>query len=81
VDQLLTDAQRTFRDEIAAFAAEEIAPHVDEWEATKGFPTSAVRAAADRGLLGLVIPAEYGGRGVDTACSSVRSLGSVPAQR
>jgi alkylation response protein AidB-like acyl-CoA dehydrogenase len=65
MDKLLTETQERFRDEIASFAAEEVTPHVEEWERTKTFPDSAVRAAARRGLLGLVIPPEYGGRGLD----------------
>lgn len=65
MDALLTGAQIAFRDEVREFAAQDVAPHVDEWEASRGFAHEAVRAAGERGLLGLVVPEEYGGRGAD----------------
>lgn len=65
MDALLTDEQRRFRDEVREFAAQDVAPHVEKWEADRGFAHEAVADAARRGLLGLVVPREYGGRGAD----------------
>ncbi len=77
------------RAEFEAFAAEQIAPFADEWDRNGAVPESAIRAMAEAGFLGLSIPEEFGGRGLDQrgvmllnmavgeACSSMRSLLTV----
>ena len=47
------------------FAAREIAPHVSEYDREERFPIEIVRHAASLGLLGGVVPPEYGGAGLD----------------
>lgn len=50
------------RKEIRKFAAEKIAPHVDEWDATHYLPIEEViRPLGGLGFFGAVIPEEYGG--------------------
>ena len=47
------------------FARREIAPHVDAYDREERFPIEIIRQAAELGLLGGVVPTEYGGAGLD----------------
>ncbi len=51
------------RSAVARFAAAEIAPHARDWDGQKGFPESMVSALAEQGLLGILVPEEFGGAG------------------
>ena len=60
------EIQRTLK----RFIAEEINPHVDEWEAAEAFPAHEVfKKLGDLGLLGLTKPTEYGGMALDYSYS------------
>ncbi len=48
---------------VARFAAAEIAPHVDEWEAAREFPRELYQRCAELGFLGLKFPEAVGGQG------------------
>jgi alkylation response protein AidB-like acyl-CoA dehydrogenase len=61
----LSDAQEAFRAEVAAFARERIAPMAAAIDDEDRFPRELIREVAERGLLGLTIPAEWGGGGRD----------------
>ncbi|HXE31965.1 MAG TPA: acyl-CoA dehydrogenase [Terriglobales bacterium] len=54
------DLQRTVRD----FAAREMAPHVMEWDEGQTWPGAVLRQLGEMGLLGVLVPAEYGGSGM-----------------
>ncbi len=62
----LTPAQEAFRQSVAEFAREVVAPRVAELDQTGKFPLDLVEAASRRGLAGVTIPAEWGGLGRDT---------------
>jgi acyl-CoA dehydrogenase len=51
------------RGEIRRFVAEELRPHAADWERARWFPDEVFARMAERGLLGLKYPVEYGGRG------------------
>jgi acyl-CoA dehydrogenase len=53
------------RQTVARFVAAEIAPHVDEWEAAREFPSALFGRCAELGFLGLKFPEAYGGQGGD----------------
>ncbi|MTD12522.1 acyl-CoA dehydrogenase [Nakamurella sp. YIM 132087] len=57
------DEQEQFRKELVAFAAKELAPHYRRRAAVAEFPWDAHRRLGDLGVLGIGIPAEYGGTG------------------
>lgn len=61
----LTPEQEAFRAEVSAFARERVAPLASEIDATSRFPADLVREVAARGLLGIAIPREHGGLGLD----------------
>ena len=48
-------------DSVARFAREEIAPHVDDWDAAGEFPRALYRRAAELGLLAIGYPEHLGG--------------------
>jgi acyl-CoA dehydrogenase len=51
------------RETVSRFVANEIAPHVDEWEAAREFPRELFGRCAELGFLGLKFPEELGGQG------------------
>jgi acyl-CoA dehydrogenase len=51
------------RQTVARFVANEIAPHVEEWEAAREFPRELFGRCAELGFLGLKFPEELGGQG------------------
>ena len=61
----LTDEQATFQQEVAAFAAERLAPAAAAIDEDGRFPVALVKELASRGLLGVTIPRELGGAGRD----------------
>ncbi len=60
----LTEEQEHLRREIREFAAQEIAPHVAVWDEACEFPLAAIKKLGAMGLLGVIIPTEYGGAGL-----------------
>ncbi len=61
----LTDEQAAFQQEVAAFAAERLAPAAAGIDEDGRFPVALVQELAARGLLGVTIPRELGGLGRD----------------
>jgi acyl-CoA dehydrogenase len=68
-----TTRHEELRDEIRDFVAEELRPHAEEWEEAGWFPNEVFARMAERGLLGLKYPREYGGRGGDHLDDAVLS--------
>ncbi len=59
------------RDTIRDFLAREVAPVVDEFEAARRFPVEIVRRLGELGWLGIPIPEDEGGAGLDTLAYAV----------
>jgi acyl-CoA dehydrogenase len=51
------------RQTVSRFVSNEIAPHVEEWEAAREFPGELFGRCAELGFLGLKFPEELGGQG------------------
>ena len=66
MDLELTEAQRLVAYTVRAFARKEVAPRAADIDRTDEFPRDLYRRLADLGLLGLTLPAEYGGAAADT---------------
>jgi alkylation response protein AidB-like acyl-CoA dehydrogenase len=60
-----TDEHEQLRDSIRRFVANELRPHVSEWEDAEWFPNEVFERMAELGYLGLKYPEEYGGQGGD----------------
>ncbi len=62
---ILTPEQEMIRDMAREFARHHLLPHAAEWERTATFPRAALREMGKLGLLGMTVPAEWGGAGTD----------------
>jgi acyl-CoA dehydrogenase len=60
-----TDEHEQLREAIRRFVANELRPHVAEWEDAQWFPDEVFTRMAELGYLGLKYPEEYGGEGGD----------------
>ena len=60
-----TEEQRDFEAKVAAFATESLLPVAASIDERSVFPREVVGAAAGHGLLGVTIPQEWGGLGLD----------------
>ena len=65
MDFELNDAQRMLRDMVRGFAEKEIKPRAAEIDRTDEFPWDLWKRMAELGLLGMTLPPEYGGSGMD----------------
>jgi long-chain-acyl-CoA dehydrogenase len=66
VKRSLFDADHeAYRDTVRQFLAKEVEPHYEKWEEATLIDRAVWRSAGKTGLLGLGIPEEYGGSGVD----------------
>lgn len=62
---ILTDEQEMIRDTMRAFAQERLAPFAAEWDRNHTFPAEALKELAELGAMGMVVPEEWGGAGMD----------------
>ncbi|MES2771343.1 MAG: acyl-CoA dehydrogenase family protein [Pseudomonadota bacterium] len=62
---LLTQEQEMIRDTLRSFAAERLAPFASDWDRHHSFPAAALRELGALGALGMVVPEEWGGAGMD----------------
>ena len=68
MDLGLSPRQEMFRDMVRDFAEKEVAPRAAAVDAEARFPAQTIRMMGELGLMGVAIPAEYGGAGADTIC-------------
>jgi alkylation response protein AidB-like acyl-CoA dehydrogenase len=66
VDLDLSPEHRLLRDTIREFMLVEVAPLVDDHERARRFPLDVVRRVGEMGWLGIPIPEDEGGAGLDT---------------
>jgi alkylation response protein AidB-like acyl-CoA dehydrogenase len=81
VIDLLSDTHREVQALAREFAQQEIAPHAAEWNAAHHVPVDVVRQMGDLGLLGIIIPEEFGGAGLDATalCLVVEQIARADA--
>jgi butyryl-CoA dehydrogenase len=60
-----TEAQASFRDRVAQFARERVAPQASAIDDQGAFPLDLVRQAAKLGVMGVTLPQQWGGAGSD----------------
>ncbi len=62
---ILTQEQEMIRDSMRAFAQERIAPFAAEWDREHTFPADALKELGELGAMGMVVPEQWGGAGMD----------------
>ncbi len=62
---IFDDDHEDFRESVRRFLANEVVPHFEEWEKEELIPREAFAQAGGNGFLGMQIPEEHGGAGVD----------------
>jgi butyryl-CoA dehydrogenase len=66
-----TDQQKMILKMVREFADKEVAPIASELDEKGEYPTKTLEKMAKLGLLGIIIPREYGGAGLDTISYSI----------
>jgi alkylation response protein AidB-like acyl-CoA dehydrogenase len=66
MDFELTEHHNILRQSLRDFFEREVRPHARAWDEEERFPTEIVPKLAEMGLLGIRIPDQYGGSGMDT---------------
>jgi alkylation response protein AidB-like acyl-CoA dehydrogenase len=59
------------RQSVREFCEREVRPHAKKWDTEERFPSEIVPKLAELGLLGIRIPEEYGGSGMDTMAYAI----------
>ena len=70
----LTEDQALLHRTVREFAAAELRPHAAQWDREGRFPPELIPTLAGLGLLGLTVPAEFGGAGL----GRIGLLGRLP---
>lgn len=65
MDFSLNNEQQMIQEAVRRFAKEEILPHSREWEKRGSLPRELLRTMGELGYLGVPVPEEYGGTGLD----------------
>jgi alkylation response protein AidB-like acyl-CoA dehydrogenase len=71
MDFSLNSDQQMIQDVVRKFARSEILPHARQWEHEQAFPRSLVNKLGELGCLGVPVPEEYGGTGLDYISEAV----------
>jgi len=78
VDFSYSDEQLMLQDVARRIAKEKIAPSAEHFDATGEYPLENIRLLGENGLMGIEVPVEYGGSGMDPV-SSVLAIIEVSA--
>ena len=62
---ILNTEQEMIRDSMRDFAREQLAPFASEWDKQHTFPAAALKALGELGAMGVVVPEQWGGAGMD----------------
>jgi len=75
----LDEASHAFLKSVEEFAQKEVAPFADEWDHDEKLPREIFTKAGKIGLMGMIAPKEFGGRGLSyvTAAFAIKELGKV----
>ena len=68
MDFALTEEQQMIQDAAREFAQSEIVPVAAEFDESGDFPSDTIRQAGELGFMGIEVPEQYGGSGLDTIC-------------
>ncbi|MFC1728800.1 acyl-CoA dehydrogenase [candidate division KSB1 bacterium] len=71
MDFELTEDQKMVRQTVREFAETELAPDASERDEKQEFPHEQVKKLGELGFMGVFIPEEYGGAGLDSICYTI----------
>jgi alkylation response protein AidB-like acyl-CoA dehydrogenase len=71
MDFTFSEHHQLLRTSVREFAKTHIQPHARAWDEEERFPSELVPKLAELGLLGIRIPEEYGGSGMDTTSYAI----------
>ncbi|HEX4887748.1 MAG TPA: acyl-CoA dehydrogenase [Luteibaculaceae bacterium] len=74
-----TENQTMISQMVRDFAEKEIRPYVMEWDESQTFPVEVFKKMGELGLMGMVVPQEYGGSGLGyfEYVTAIKELGAV----
>jgi butyryl-CoA dehydrogenase len=67
----LTEEQRMIQDTAREFARKEVLPKAAELDENSRFPVELIRQMSELGFMGIAVPEEYGGAGMDNVCYAI----------
>ena len=73
IDFDLTEEHRLLEQTVREWAAREVAPHIHDLDREHRFDRGILPKMAELGLLGICVPAEYGGAAMDYVCLGLAS--------
>src|SRR5580765_133831 len=73
IDLELTEEQRLLEQTVREWAGREVAPRIKELDRAHSFDPKILPQMASLGLLGISVPVEYGGAGMDYICLGLAS--------
>ena len=59
------------RETVRSFVEKEVRPHARRWDEEASFPAETVTKLGELGIMGVMVPEEYGGSGMDTISYSI----------
>ncbi|ADJ16478.1 acyl-CoA dehydrogenase family protein [Halalkalicoccus jeotgali] len=79
IESALSEKHRDIRDRATAFATDIVEPEAERIERVDEFPREVINEAGEYGLLGIMVPEEYGGEGSDflSYCLAVEQIAEV----
>lgn len=74
-----SETQKMIAETVRDFCEQHIRPHIMEWDESQTFPIEAMKKLGELGLLGVLVPQEYGGSGLtyDEYVTAITELGRV----
>lgn len=74
-----SETQKMIAETVRDFCEHHIRPHIMEWDESQTFPLDAMKKLGELGLLGVLVPQEYGGSGLtyDEYVTAITELGRV----
>jgi alkylation response protein AidB-like acyl-CoA dehydrogenase len=60
----MSETQKMIAETVRDYAEQNIRPHIMEWDESQTFPVEAMKGLGQLGLLGVLVPEEYGGAGL-----------------
>ena len=73
------ETQTMIAQTVRDFCDQHIRPHIMEWDEAQTFPVEAMKKLGELGLMGILVPEEYGGSGLgyDEYVTAITELGRV----